>query len=199
MAGGYSRHFTLLDIFNNKKLRSKLPLVNYKEREDENGKVHRTTAMKTISRFVYDKSVSAARPFYEPLTPHKAGDTILIEGKLVGDHNGALETIYAALVASKFLMELTVNNADMVRAALKEAERTKPAPKLYLKQTSMEQIEGLNKKGLQAFMQDVMQNLFYSDDYQKTQQKYGVEKIGVGNHFTYEQNKARWERKVGAI
>ena len=198
MAAGYSQHFTLADIFNNKELRNYLPLVNYKEVTDATGKTHRTTNMKTIGRFVYDKSVQAARPFYEPLTPHKMGDTIIIEGKLVGGHDEAVEAIYANLLANKFLMELTVNNADMIRSAIKEAERTKPAPKLYLKEVSMEQIKAScrTKRGRTAFMQEVMQNLYYSSDYARTQEKYGVMGIQT-NTYSYERNRRAWERKVG--
>ena len=199
MAGGYSQHFTLADIFNNKSLRSLIPLVNYKEKTDETGKTHRTTSMRTIGRFVYDKSIQAARPYYEPLQPHKAGDTIIISGTLVGGQDDAVEAIYGALVANKSLMELTVNNADMIRDALKEAERTKPAPKLYLKEVSMEQIKAAcrTERGRKAFMQEVMQNLYYSPDYAKTQGKYGVQGIQT-NTFSYERNRARWARKVGA-
>lgn len=198
MAGGYSQHFTLQDIFNNKKLRKLFPLVNYKETEDDEGKTHRTTRMKTLSRFVYDKSVSAARPFYDPLVPHKAGDTIIIGGNLVEGQDDAVEAIYAALVAAKPLMDMTVNNADMIRSALKEGAKGGNLHKLYLRQVTMEQIEALDEKGAKRFMQDVMENLFFSDDYPMTKKKYGVESMGFGRG-SYEQNKARWERKVGAL
>lgn len=199
MAGGYSQHFTLLDIFNNKSLRSLIPLVNYKEKTDEQGKTHRTTSMRSIARFVYDKSVQAARPFYDPLEAHKMVDTIIISGNLVSGQDDAVEAVYGALVANKFAMELIVNNADMIRDALKEAERTKPSPKLYLKEVSMEQIKAAcrTKRGREAFLQEVMQNLYYSPDYAKTQEKYGVEGIQT-NTFSYERNRARWARKVGA-
>ena len=198
MAGGYSRHFTLADIFNNKKLADKLPLVNYKERTTGDLKTSRTTSMKTLSAFVYEKSVIAATPFYEPLKAQKSGDIIVLGGNLVGDRNEAVEAVYGALVASKFLMEFTVNNMEMIRSALKEGERTKPAPKLYLKYNSMAQIEGLDKKGLKTLMQDIMENLYYSDDYGKTQEKFGV-RNRVINLFSYERNKERWARKVGVL
>lgn len=199
MAGGYSQHFTLADIFNNKALRSLIPLVNYRETVDKDGKTHRTTRIRSISRFVYDKSVQAARPFYDPLQPSKMGDTIIISGNLISGQDDAVEAIYGALVANKSLMELTVNNADMIRDALKEGERTKPAPKLYLKEVSMEQIKAAcrTERGREAFMQEVMQNLYYSPDYTKTQEKYGVQGIQT-NTFSYEINRSRWARKVGA-
>lgn len=198
MAGGYSQHFSLAEIFNNKALRSLIPLVNYKEKTDDAGKTHRTTNIRSLARFVYDKSIQAARPYYEPLKPHKSGNTIVIGGNIVGGHDEAVEAVYAHLVANTFLMELTVNNADMIRSALKEAEMTKPAPKLYLKEQSMEQIKAVlrTRRGREAFMQEVMQNVYYSGDYAKTQEKYGVGDIKV-NSFSYERNKAIWERKVG--
>lgn len=151
--------------------------------------------MKTISRFVYDKSVSAARPFYEPLKPHKAGNLIVIGGNLVGDQNEAVEAIYARLLGEKAIMEMTANNAEMIRSAVKEAERDGNPPKLYLKQVTMEQIESLDKKGVKALIQDIMQNIFYSGNYPKTEKKFGVENLTKN----YERDKARWARKVGAI
>ena len=198
MAGGYSQHFSLAEIFNNKALRSLIPLVNYKERTDEKGKLHQSTHVRSIARFVYDKSVQAARPFYDPLEAHKEGDTIIISGNLISGHDDAVEAIYGALVANKYIMELTANNADMIRDAIKEAERTKPAPKVYLKEVSIEQIKAVcrTKRGRDAFMQEVMQNLYYSPDYAKTQEKYGVQGIKV-NTFSYERNRRAWERRVG--
>ena len=63
MANGYSQIFTLKDIFNNKKLKDKLPLVNYKEKELENGKISQRTNAKTINRFIFDTATSAAGIF----------------------------------------------------------------------------------------------------------------------------------------
>ena len=63
MASRFTQNFTLTDIFNNKKLKDKLPLINYKEIEREDGKVSRRTNTKTINRLVFDVSTSAARPY----------------------------------------------------------------------------------------------------------------------------------------
>ena len=54
MASRFTQTFTLTDIFNNKKLKDKLPLINYREIERENGKVSRRTNAKTINRLVFD-------------------------------------------------------------------------------------------------------------------------------------------------
>ena len=45
----FFENFTLADIFNNKKLKGKLPLINYAETTDDNGKVHRRTNAKAVN------------------------------------------------------------------------------------------------------------------------------------------------------
>ena len=67
MASEYSQIFTLTDILNNKKLKDKIPLINYKEKELENGKISARTNGKTVNRQVFDTATSAARPFFKPL------------------------------------------------------------------------------------------------------------------------------------
>lgn len=198
MAAGYTQKFTLADIFNNYKLKNKLPLIHYKETVDEKGAMHRTTSLKSISRFVYDKAVYVAMPFYNPLKPKKSGNTIILGGNLIEGHSEAVDAVYRAILASKSVLEYTNNYAPLIRDAIKEGEREKPAPKLYLKQTSIEQIAALDKKGIDAFMKDVLQNVMYGD-FPKTQKSYGIEDMSVGNHFSYEQNKARWKTKVGDL
>ena len=200
MAGGYTQTFTLAEIFNAKELRGLLPLVNYKEREDEQGKTHRTTNLRSVGRVVYDNSVAAARRFYEPLVPHKLGDLIMLGGNLVENQDDCVEAVYQRLLGAKTLLEFTANNADMIRAAVKEGERNHDAPKLWLREKSIAQIKAQlkSRRGKLQFMNDIMQNLYYGD-YPLTQKKFGVSDIGIGNHRTYEENRARWARKVGDI
>lgn len=205
MATRFSQIFTLKDIFNNKKLAGKIPLINYREREREDGKTMVRTSPKSVPRLVYDTSVRAARPFYKPLTPSKAGNTIIIEGKLVGDHNAAVDAVYAALVAQKQVMKWTVNNADIIRDALKEAEKNSRlygfSSKLYLRAQSMQEIEGMSKPQIQALMTDIMENIVYGDDFPKTKKKWGVENFDAipqrGRMLDYEQLRQRWKIKVG--
>lgn len=197
MAAGYSQIFTLAQIFNNKELKDLIPLVNYKETQDDEGKIHRTTKMKSVSRLVYEKSISAARPYYKPLIHHKMGNSISISGTLIGELDGPVEAIYQTLLGSVGMLEMTVNNADIIRSALKEGERGHNAPKLYLREKTMAQIKALDKKGIERFMQDVMENIFYGD-FPETQKKFAVSNIRVGNMFTYAQNRGIWQIKVGA-
>lgn len=203
MASEYSQIFTLTDIFNNKKLRNKIPLINYKEKELENGKISRRTYAKTVNRQVFDTATSAARPFYKPLKTARSGDTMIISGELVGSHDGAVDAVYNALLSKRSLLIWTANNADMIRSALKEAEKNKRRDginsKLYLRVQSMQQIEGMSKPQIQALMENIMENIFYGDDFPETQKKYNIENLKVNSKYTYEQRKARWKVRVGDV
>ena len=201
MAGRFTQNFSLTDIFNNKKLKNKIPLINYKEKELENGKISRRTNAKTINRLVFDISTSAARPFYKPIKTHRAGNRLEIGGNLVGDHNSAVEAVYNALISQKQVMIYTVNNADMIRSALKEAEKNKRKygidTKLKLRAQSMQEIEGMSKKQIQALLSDIMENIVYGDNFPETQKKYGVENLPVKSPYNYKQRQQIWRNKVG--
>ena len=201
MATRYSQNFTLTDIFNNKRLKGKIPLINYKEIEREDGKVSRRTNAKTINRLVFDISTSAARPYYKPITTHRSGNTMVISGNLVGDHNAAVEAVYNALQAQKQVMSYTVNNADIIRSALKEAEKNKRTygadAKLYLRAQSMTEIEGMTKREIQALIDNIMENIFYGSDFPETQKKYGVENLPVKSPYDYKQRQEQWKRRIG--
>lgn len=203
MANRFSQTFTLTDIFNNKKLKDKLPLINYKEKELENGKISRRTNAKTVNRQVFDTATSAARPFYKPIITTRTGDTMVISGDLVGDHDEAVEAVYNALLAKRSILIWTANNADMIRSALKEAEKNKRNnginSKLYLRVQSMQQIEGMSKQQIQALMSDIMENIVYGDDFPETQKKFGVENISVNSPYNYKQRQLRWKYKVGDV
>ena len=201
MATRYSQNFTLTDIFNNKRLKGKIPLINYKEIEREDGKVSRRTNAKTINRLVFDISTSAARPYYKPITTHRSGNTMVISGNLVGDHNAAVEAVYNALQSQKQVMSYTVNNADIIRSALKEAEKNKrnygTDAKLYLRAQSMTEIEGMTKREIQALIDNIMENIFYSGNFPETQKKYGVENLPVKSPYDYKQRQEQWRRRIG--
>lgn len=201
MAGRYSQTFSLTDIFNNKKLADKIPLINYREKELENGKTSRRTNAKTINRLVFDISASAAKPYYKPMTTQRGGDTMIISGNLVGDHDMAVDTVYNALLSQKQVMSYTVNNADMIRSATKEAAKNKRKygidSKLYLRAQSMTEIEGMSKRQIRKLLNDIMENIMYGDNFPETQKKYSVESLPSGSPFSYKHRQAAWKRKIG--
>lgn len=201
MANRYSQNFTLVDIFNNKKLRGKLPLINYREKELENGKVSKRTSAKTVNRQVFDTAKSGARPYYKPMVAHHSGDTLVIGGELVGELDDAQNAVYEALLAKKQIIMFTANNLDMIRDALKEAEKNRRSygvqTKLLLRVQSMQQIEGMTEKQVSYLMSDIMENIVYGDDFPATQKKWKVQEMVVKSPLNYEQRKEKWLQKVG--
>lgn len=201
MANRYSQIFTLKDIFNNKKLKDKLPLINYKEIEREDGKISRRTNAKTVNRLVFDTATSAARPFYRPITTTRSGDVMIIGGNLVGDHDAAVDAVYKAIISKRQVISYTANNADMIRNALKETEKNKRMygndTRLYLRVQSMAEIEGMNKKQIVALLNNIMENIYYGDNFPETQNKYGIKDFVVNSPLNYEQRKIKWKQRVG--
>lgn len=202
MAGRFSEIFTLKDIFNNQNLKGKLPLINYKERETDEGKISVRTSPKTVRRLVFDTSKSSARPFYKPLITSTSGDSLFIGGTLVGDENDVVNAIYTALVGIRTLLNWTANNTNIIRTALKESEANRRKygidTKLELRARSMMEIEGMSKPRLQALLTDIMENIFFSDNFPKTQKKYEVTQMFTGGESEYIALKEKWKRKVGA-
>lgn len=199
----FSQTFTLKDIFNNKNLKGKLPLINYREIEREDGKISVRTNAKTVNRFVFDTATSAARPFYKGIKTTRSGNIMEISGELIGDHDSAVDAVYNALQNSKSVLSYTANNADMIRSALKESEKNTRNyginSKLYLRCQSMAEIEGMSKPQLFALMNDIMENIIYGDNFPKTQAKYKVEEMKLNTALDYKQRKIRWKYKVGDI
>lgn len=128
---------------------------------------------------------------------------MIIGGDLVGDHDGAVDAVYNAIQAKKSILIWTANNADMIRSALKEAEKNKRNfgvnSKLYLRVQSMQQIEGMTKPQIQALMSDIMENIVYGDNFPETQKKFGVENLDVKSPYNYKQRQLRWKYKVGDV
>lgn len=203
MPSRYSQNFTLADIFNNKNLAGKLPLINYKEKERDDGKISRTTNAKTVNRQVFDTAKSAARPFYKPLVASQSGDTLILSGNLVGDEDAAVDAVYNALVGIKQVLVFTANNADMIRDALKESEKNKRkhglSGKLFLRAQSMQEIEGMSKQKYVQLVNNIMENIIYGDDFPATQKKWNVQDMKVNSPFSYEERRERWKQRVGLI
>lgn len=203
MANRFSQNFTLVDIFNNKKLRNKIPLINYREKELENGKISRRTNAKTVNRQVFDTAKSSARPFYTLMVASQSGDKLIIGGELRinSEPEDVVDAVYNDLLAKKQILIFTANNADMIRDALKEAEKNRRnygiQTKLYLRVQSMQQIEGMTEKQVAYLMNDIMENIVYGDDFPATQKKWNVQEMVVKSPYTYEQRKEKWQQKVG--
>lgn len=206
----YFQKFTLLDLFNNKELKDKLPYINFRRVVKINYGHGFTSNTKTDTQTVYSKvadiATNSAKPFYKPLKASRSAPTINIGGNLVGDQNDCVNAIYNAIVAQKSMLTLTANNANMIRDAIKEGDKeywqTGNQPKLYLKVASIAEIKGMTDRQINNLMKDVMENIIYGEDFANTQSKYDVKnrpdifKNGSADYFKRQEN---WQKKVGQM
>lgn len=203
MATQWSQIFTLRDILSNKKLKGKIPYIDYKEKETATGEVTQRTQVLTVRKQVFDTATKTAKPFYSTMVTSKAGDTLVIDGEMTGDHNQAVDAVYNALKGIRAELKWTANTANITRYAMKEAESNKRMfgidSKLYLRVQSMQQIEGMNRAQLQALLSDIVDNIYYGDDYPQTQKKFEVAAQVKGGTMNYKQFQEEWKRKVGAL
>lgn len=196
----YSANFTLADIFNNKELANHLPFVNYREKELDNGKVSVRTGMHTAKRQIFDTTIKIARFHYKPLETTRAGDTLILDGNLITDLDACVNDIYDNLVGFRPFLMFTANNGDMIRSALKEAQKNQRKygldSKLFLRAQSIMEIQGMSIGKLRKFMDDVMGNIMFGDNFPETQRKYKVQDLDYGKN-NYEQLRKAWRQKVG--
>jgi hypothetical protein len=202
MANRFSQNFTLTDILTNKQLRGKMPYISYKEKETETGEVKQRTQVLTVRKQVFDNAIISAKPYYSPLVTTKSENTLILDGNLVGDHNQAVDAVYNSIKGIRAELTWTANTANLLRYAMKEAERNKRKfgieTKLYLRPQSMQEIKGMSRPQYQALLSDIIENIFCSDDFPETQKKFEVDKL-IKNGYTYKQQVENWKQKVGAL
>ena len=199
----YTENFTLKDIFNNDELKYRLPLVNYREYNvvtREGSSVSVKTQMKTVKRQIFETATNVAKYYYKPLKVEKREDEIAFSGNLIYDQEACVDQIVSMLQAYKPMLEFSANNGDIIRSALKENEKGKRKYgidcKLFLREQSMMEIKGKTKKQMKEFMEDIMGNILFSDNYPETQKKYKVSEQDYGRK-SYADMRAEWRRKVG--
>lgn len=202
MANRFTQNFTLRDIFSNDKLKKKLPYIDYKEQEKD-GKVSQRASINSVRDQIFDTAVSTARPYYSSMTATRTENRLDIGGEMTGDHNSAVNEVYNAINSIKSVLIWTANNGEMIKSALKESERNRRNfgidTKLYLRAQSMLEIEGMSRAQLQALLSDVMENIFFGDDFPETQKKFGVDKMASVGAYNYKQQVEKWKQKVGVL
>lgn len=196
----YTENFTLKDIFNNKELSDHLPIVNYRERKYDGNQVSVRTQMKTVKRQIFDTTIKVARFYYKPLQATRSEDMLILDGNLIYDHDACVNDIYNNLVGFRPFLMFTANNGDIIRSALKESEKGRRKygldSKLFLRAQSIMEIKGMSLKKLRAFMDDVMANILFGDNFPETQKKYKVYEQNYGKK-SYEEMRKEWREKVG--
>lgn len=192
MGARYSQTFTLADIFDNKKLKDKIPQL----------KSYRTISF-NITQQIMQIVSTASRPYYQPQEITDESDKIIISGNLVGNHDGAVNAVYMALMANKDLLSYSSNNFNIIKSALIESKNYRKSsgfmPKLYLRTQSMQEIQGMSNRQIQGLLGDIMDNIVFGDNFPETQKKFKVNNFVFKNQLNYSQNVLRWKYKVGDV
>ena len=193
----YLAKYDLTEIFGNEKLRGRLPIIKYKATETGSGR----TKVESVPFLVFDLAKSAAKPYYKSFMPTKAANVITLDGKTEANLDEIVDKVYQSIKASKFVLKMTENYIDVIRSALKEGEKTARAtgvkPKLALRQQSMLEIENMTKPQTYEMFSNIIEDIFFSGNYPKTVQKYGIDKLSFNRGKSYAETQALWQRKVG--
>lgn len=193
----YSQNFTLKDIFTNEKLKGKIPLI--RQERDDKGRFKRYEWAEAPTSLVKAIATQSARPFYKDMTV-TGGDTIVISGTMSGDLTACQNAVYSAILAYKPILSTSANCMDIIKDAFdlesKQKKRVGFATKLYLRANSMLEIENMSASQMQAFMNNVLENIFFGDVFFDVQKKWGLENrfYGKGN---YERARQLWRTRVG--
>lgn len=205
MASRFSQNFTLLDIFTNKKLRKKLPIIRYKETINDNGKLSQRTSIKDVRERAYQIAKGVASQYYTTMETEVKGDTLVIKGNIeTRHHSTCVSEIFQTIKSQTVILKQTEHYMPVIREALKESQKNKYEfgidSKLYLRANSIEEIKGMSVYQIQALWNDIMENIMYSDNFPKTQKKLSVKYSRFGGlDPDYNTKVMAWKRKVGDL
>lgn len=194
----YSNNLTLKDIFTDKKLRGKIPLITVQDKP--NGATR--TSTRSVNRIIYDKSVAIARPFYKSFSPSRLANNIYIDGKTDVELDAIVNAVYIGLTSIKSNISYVANNSSVLQSAIKESERNKSKfgidTKLYLRANSLEQIENMGKRELNTVLNDIIKNIYFGDNFPETQKKFGLDKAFIQGK-SYKERVRDWKRSIGEL
>lgn len=204
----YRQKFTLSDLFMNDKLKDVLPQVKVKEIQNEDGDVgYRNKGINNITTFLRQYAIMSARNSMKTIHSNTTDDTITISGKLKSNYTiyNTYDDVLRTLQMNAYMMTMMGNNGNVIAKALQQtkinAKYLGYEPKLYLTINSLEEIKSMDRMQKGKFMKDVMENIYFSDDFKKVREP----RMEKGNFIYNARNELRdyaslkraFDRKVG--
>ena len=189
--GVYSNNITLKDLFNNKSIQKKLPLGNYKE-SLINKPLSQNAQLRIIGNQIKDLTASASMNYYNQAKVTRNNRTIKVNGTLKKSYNSAFNGIYNYIKGKAGLISNMVVNNEIIRNAFVEDMQNRRSSQLYLRISNINEIKSINANKLKALMNDIIDNIRFSDNFPETQ-KMIESKMDNG----YLQQKQNWMKKVG--
>jgi len=204
----YRQKFTLSDLFMNDKLKDVLPQVKVKEIQNEDGDVgYRNKGISNITTFLRQYAIMGARNSMKSIHSNTADDTITISGKLKSNYTiyNTYDDVLRTLQMNAYMMTMMGNNGKVIAKALQQtkinAKYLGYEPKLYLKINNLEEIKLMDRMQKASFMKDIVENIYFSDDFKKVREP----RMEKGNFIYNARNELRdyaslkraFDRKVG--
>lgn len=189
----YTRQFTLSQLFESGVLKDKLPMLTA-NKPRKSAKI----AHDALDTLVGNVALSGAKTAMYKATLTGAGSYMTIQGRPMTTLDDAVDAVFRTVLSNRQTFKLALSQTTIISTAMVEAQRRKRWGKetaLYLRVNSAKEIEGMSTRRLTAFYNNILENIYFSDDFRDTQKK-----LGLTRSFSpaeYAHAKELWERRVG--
>ena len=170
-----NKEIKLIDFYNNKTLKQKLPIFNFKDSISNNNR-DSNAQMRMIADQILSYTRQCAKPYYKSLSVKRRNRTIVVKGKLKTTYNKAYNGIAKSIEGKRRLIAcLALNNELLQNALIEDANRKNDMrPALNLRANSIVEINKMNSNQIFGVMNDIMKDILYSGKYHKTAKKFNI-------------------------
>lgn len=187
----YCQNISLSEIFNNRSIRKKLPIGDFKEVEKHN-KITKNGQLRIFSNQIKSISSAAASKYYKKVKVTRSNRTIIINGELKTSYGKAYNGIYLYVKNKSGLLKSLISSNEVLQTAWLEERKNVSAQKLYLKVSKIKEIKNMNANQLKSLLDDIIDNIRFTDNYPKAKKMLGEKQDA--NYFVKRQ---LWMKKVG--
>ena len=204
----YNKLFTLSDLFNNKDLRSYIPQIAITTRGKEGfqAKSYRVKGFHSVEQEIMMYSKLGALPYMKNI---KVTNEIVVSGTLRkhATIQQAYEGVLSNLKGASASLSLLGSYADTITDIFKKIRKSDrykmgdlTEPKLYLRINSLEEIKFMNRKQKEALLKNVVENIYFSDDFKQYREPSMERTSFITNNRNvvrgYDSLKRDFDRKV---
>ena len=213
----YSKKFTLYDLFYNPDLKGVLPQARIRTKELELTSEKKVRTIEKVSFDDYlDQIISIATKTAKKTMKNVKVNTnaymvALIKGTL---RKGCYITntyndVYMTLRNNAYMVSFFYTNREKIAKCMLESEiilgANREKNRLYLRINSLEEIKGFDRMEMAKFLKDVMENLYFNDNFIKTENAFDRLKLEKSMFIKNARNqmsswanlKREFDRKVG--
>lgn len=214
----YSKKFTLYDLFNNKDLRGYLPQAKIRTSKfvsSINGKEYRQIESIKFDDYI-DQIVEISKRTARITMKNVKANTnaymvALIKGTLRKGYSitNTYNDVLMAIRNNAYMVKFFYFNREQIAKAMKETESllgvNREKNRLYLRINSLDEIKGFDRMEMAKFLKDVMENIYFNDNFIKTENAFDRLKLEKSMFIKNARNqmsswanlKREFDRKVG--